>query len=285
MEKDTTTIANNDMAAAQHTNARRRANHVHPTQYPTRYSSPAPSTSAPTIMPSSTAPTTGLVSMNSTLEGSVTAHATINATADSFAQFLFLGKNNVTGSSSSNVTGSSNSTDGVIEDQELPSTPPPEYTDAPLLPSCSRPPAWADEDMTWSNLSDDQRQAALYLGYTSAAWDADDDTTIDQLYAALDWSSGLSSDQRLAFAYLGYNSGSYENFYSDYNFAELPADVQDAAKAVGYDQEVWDECDEEVCAKVDDKYWKGLKKGERINMKVLGYDCWTWNNYDPAPCV
>ena len=139
--------------------------------------------------------------------------------------------------------------------------------------------------MTWSNLSDDQRKAALYLGYTSAAWDADDDAIIEQLYATLDWSSGLSDDQRLAFSYLGYNSGSYENFYNDYSFAELPANVQVAANAVGYTQKVWDECDEEVCAKVDDKFWKGLKKGERINMKVLGYDCWTWNNYEPAPCV
>ena len=244
-------------------NAKRRVSHVHPTQYPTRYTSPAPTASAT------------MTSSNAT-----------DLKADSFVEFLFLGKNAVTGSSSSNVTSSSNSTDdGITDDQELPSMPPPEYAAAPFLSSCSRPPAWADEGMMWSNLSDDQRKAALYLGYTPAAWDAGDDTIIDQLYATLDWSSGLSSDQRLAFTYLGYNSGSYENFYEDYSFAELPADVQAAANAVGYTQKVWDECDEEVCAKVDDKFWKGLGKGERINMKVLGYDCWTWNNYDPAPCV
>ena len=251
-------------------NAKRRVSHVHPTPYPTRYTAPAP--------------TAGVTMASS------------NATdpkADSIVEFLFLGKNvTSTGSSSSNVTSSGNVTsssnstdDGITEDQELLSTPPPEYTAAPLLPSCSRPPAWADDDMFWSKLSDDQRNAALFLGYTSTAWDADDDTIIEELYAMLDWSSGLSSDQRLAFTYLGYNSGSYENFYDDYSFAELPADVQTAANAVGYTQKVWDECDEEVCAKVDDKFWKGLKKGERINMKVLGYDCWTWNNYEPAPCV
>ena len=138
----------------------------------------------------------------------------------------------------------------------------------------------ADDDMSWSDLSNDQRQAALYLGYTSTAWDADDDAIIEVLYANFAWDD-LTSDQRIAFGYLGYNSGSYENFYNDYFFDELPVKVQVAADAVGYTQRVWDECEAEVCVSgVDDMFWSGIARMDRTNLKVLGYDCWTWNNYD-----
>ena len=162
----------------------------------------------------------------------------------------------------------------------LSSMPPPQYAVSPPSPSCSRPPAWADDDMSWSDLSTDQRQAALYLGYTSTAWDADDDAIIEILYANFAWDD-LTSDQRIAFGYLGYNSGSYENFYNDYFFDELPVKVQVAADAVGYTQRVWDECETEICVSgVDDMFWSGLSRMDRTNLKVLGYDCWTWNNYD-----
>lgn len=163
---------------------------------------------------------------------------------------------------------------------ESPSMPPPRYVSFPPSPSCSRPPAWADDDLSWSDLSADQRNTALYLGYTASAWDADDDTIIEVLYANLDWSD-LSSDQRLAYEYLGYNSGSYENFYNDYFFDELPREVQVAADEIGYTQGVWDECSAEICVPgVDDMFWKGISRIDRMNLKVLGYDCWTWNNYE-----
>jgi len=162
---------------------------------------------------------------------------------------------------------------------------PPEYAASPLLSSCNRPPAWADEDLFWSDLSPDQRQAALYLGYTASAWDADDETTIKQLYSTVSWTD-LSPDQRLAYAYLGYNSGSYEHFYSSYDFDELPPSVQEAAAAVGYTRPIWDGCSAEVCVRgVDDKYWSKLKRLDRTNLRVLGYGCWTWNNYEPPPAV
>ena len=57
--------------------------------------------------------------------------------------------------------------------------------------------------------------------------------------------------------------------------------MQDAVAAVGYTQEVWDGCSLEIClAGVDDMFWKDLAKVNRMNLKALGYDCWTWNNYD-----
>mmetsp|Transcript_11720 Transcript_11720/g.24723 ORF Transcript_11720/g.24723 Transcript_11720/m.24723 type:complete len:95 (-) Transcript_11720:99-383(-) len=90
--------------------------------------------------------------------------------------------------------------------------------------------------------------------------------------------SDLSSQQQLALTYLGYNSGSFEEFYADFDFAELPAEVQYAADALGYDQDVWDNCVAEVCADVDDMWWKEMTEEEQELVAVLGYDCWTWNN-------
>ena len=167
---------------------------------------------------------------------------------------------------------------------ELPSTSmgPPEYASSPPSPSCSQPPAWADARLSWWALSIDQRKAALYLGYTSSAWDANGSIMIGILHGNLYWSD-LSSDQRRAYEYLGYNSGSYEYFYNYYFFEEMPEEAQDAAVALGYTPEVWDECDfsSEICVPgVDDMFWMDLSEVNRMNLMILGWDCWTWNNYD-----
>jgi len=61
---------------------------------------------------------------------------------------------------------------------------------------------------------------------------------------------------------------------------------REAAAAVGYTRSIWDGCTAEVCVKgVDDKYWSKLKRLDRTNLRVLGYGCWTWNNYEPPPAV
>ena len=139
--------------------------------------------------------------------------------------------------------------------------------------------------------STDQRSAASYLGYTQSLWNDEDfwntggtgtreEAYFNARYADLEWTD-LTVIQQVAFAYLGYGSGSYSDFYNDYSFDELPADVQAAADAVGYDRDVWDSCTAEVCSsQVDNDLWQDHSRTERANLKVLGYTCWTWNNYD-----
>lgn len=169
--------------------------------------------------------------------------------------------------------------------------PPPSYAGPPPSVNCNTPPAWADDDLGWDDLTSDQRSAAVYLGYTPSLWNDEDfwknggtgtreEANFDARYADLEWTD-LTSDQQTAFAYLGYGSGSYSDFYNDYSFDELPADVQAAADAVGYDRDVWDNCNAEVCSsQVDNDLWQDLSRAERANLKELGYQCWTWNNYD-----
>lgn len=174
--------------------------------------------------------------------------------------------------------------------QEVMPLPPPSYGGSPPSVNCNTPPAWADDDMGWDDLTPDQRSAASYLGYTPSLWNDEDfwnggtgtreEASFNARYADLEWTD-LTVGQQVAFAYLGYGSGSYSDFYNNYSFDELPTDVQAAADAVGYDRGVWDSCTAEVCSsQVDNDLWQDHSRTERANLKVLGYTCWTWNNYD-----
>ncbi len=177
----------------------------------------------------------------------------------------------------------------------LQNSEPPSYLGLPPSSNCNTPPVWADDEVGWDDLTADQRNAAIFLGYTESIWngrmnsggsDSDNESQeqalFDAYYADLEWTD-LTSAQQLAFSYLGENAGSYSDFYDDYDFDELPLTVQAAANAVGYTQDVWGNCIAgEICnAQVDNLRWRGLSKVQRTNLKLLGYDCWTWNNYDP----
>lgn len=150
---------------------------------------------------------------------------------------------------------------------------PPTYLGLPPSATCSTPPAWADESLGWNGLTKDQLNAAKFLGYEEKTWNA-----APAYFDGKEWAD-LIPAQQIAFAYLGYNSGSFSDFYNDYWFAEMPSEVQVAANAVGYTQNIWDNCAAETCsAQVDSKEWKFLSLMQRNNLKVLGYDCWTWSN-------
>eukprot|EP00561_Arcocellulus_cornucervis_P004447 CAMPEP_0185826560 /NCGR_PEP_ID=MMETSP1322-20130828/31605_1 /TAXON_ID=265543 /ORGANISM="Minutocellus polymorphus, Strain RCC2270" /LENGTH=431 /DNA_ID=CAMNT_0028524289 /DNA_START=227 /DNA_END=1526 /DNA_ORIENTATION=+ len=150
---------------------------------------------------------------------------------------------------------------------------PPTYLGLPPSATCSTSPAWADESLGWKGLTTDQLNAAKFLGYEEKTWNA-----APAYFDGKEWAD-LIPAQQIAFAYLGYNSGSFSDFYNDYWFAEMPSEVQVAANAVGYTQNIWDNCAAETCsAQVDSKEWKFLSLMQRNNLKVLGYDCWTWSN-------
>ena len=171
------------------------------------------------------------------------------------------------------------------------STAPPSYSGLAPVSNCNTPPAWADPDIGWNDLTTDQLSAAVFLGYTKSIWNdrlkggggnSEELVAFNAYYADKEWTD-LTPPQQIAFAYLGENAGSYSEFYSDYDFDELPANVQAAANAVGYTQDVWDNCVAgELCnAQMDNLRWRGLSKVQRTNLKVLGYSCWVWDKYDP----
>jgi hypothetical protein len=62
--------------------------------------------------------------------------------------------------------------------------------------------------------------------------------------------------------------------YDDYDWDELPADIQEAAKVLGYTKELWDndEDPDEV-----DEYWKKLTPEQQAAATKLGYDKKSWD--------
>ena len=75
--------------------------------------------------------------------------------------------------------------------------------------------------------------------------------------------------------------GSWEEFYNDYDWDELPKerssdeeDVKAAAKALGYNEDAWDD-DEEVST--DSLAWANLTTTEQEAAAVMGYDECLWD--------
>eukprot|EP00814_Leptocylindrus_danicus_P012197 CAMPEP_0116024128 /NCGR_PEP_ID=MMETSP0321-20121206/12104_1 /TAXON_ID=163516 /ORGANISM="Leptocylindrus danicus var. danicus, Strain B650" /LENGTH=68 /DNA_ID=CAMNT_0003495743 /DNA_START=58 /DNA_END=264 /DNA_ORIENTATION=+ len=62
--------------------------------------------------------------------------------------------------------------------------------------------------------------------------------------------------------------------YSDYDWVELPTEVQKAAATLGYDNEAWDNDKE---PKICDQYWKDLSNDQQAAAAMLGYNESTWN--------
>ena len=63
--------------------------------------------------------------------------------------------------------------------------------------------------------------------------------------------------------------------YDDYDWDELPADIQEAAKVLGYNKKYWDKDKE---PKESDEYWKGLTPEQQAAATKLGYDEKSWDS-------
>ena len=65
--------------------------------------------------------------------------------------------------------------------------------------------------------------------------------------------------------------------YDDYDFEELPPEVQQAAKDLGYTEKMWDKDKEPKSASKD---WDELTEKEKAAAKVFGYDQAKWDAED-----
>ena len=65
--------------------------------------------------------------------------------------------------------------------------------------------------------------------------------------------------------------------YDDYDWEELPEEVQKAATILGYDEDKWDN-DEET--EFDDYDWDELTDEQKAAAAVFGYDKEKWDTDD-----
>lgn len=100
---------------------------------------------------------------------------------------------------------------------------------------------------TWvedrAELTPAQQEAAGKLGYTPHEWDEDD--------------------------------GGATKYYEDYDWDDLPGEVQEAAKILGYDKKKWDTNAE---VPVDNKDWEKLSRVQKAAAITLGYNENSWDD-------
>ena len=131
-----------------------------------------------------------------------------------------------------------------------------------------------DSGVLFADLPADKKEIAVnVLGYKANVWNS---YKVPKEYREVFWDD-MSAEDKIAFKELGYTRGSFEDFFEDYDFSELPPDVKVAAITVGYKKSVWDNCEEDVCADIDDKDWDEMTADEHAALGVLGYDCYFWH--------
>lgn len=114
------------------------------------------------------------------------------------------------------------------------------------------------EDMDWTELTPEMQVAASFIGYTENTWDGDDATLNDTNSTEAN-SSPIDID---------------DNHYHNYDWVDLPPDVQNAAMILGYDQFLWDSDGESWS---EELFWDELSLEAQEAAAVFGYDEASWN--------
>jgi len=142
------------------------------------------------------------------------------------------------------------------------------------------------DDYYWDQMSPEQQEAALFIGYTKAAWDVGEEgTTAPTLEQTEEPTANATEPPAVATAATT-NSNSEDiepeaveaGYYEDFDWDELSPRVQEAAVALGYDKALWNVGG---VAKSDDFWWDELSPKQQTAAAILGYDKYSWNGVDP----
>ena len=114
------------------------------------------------------------------------------------------------------------------------------------------------DKLVWNELSPEMQDAASFIGYTQEICDADVEVSVGSNTTTQNDSSGT------------------ENItYDDYDWAELPPEIQAAASFLGYDQFIWDN-DGAVWS--SELYWEDLSPEAQKAATIMGYHQASWDS-------
>lgn len=116
----------------------------------------------------------------------------------------------------------------------------------------------ASDNKYWHKLTPAEKEAAQKLGYNQRTWD--DDSSSD--------SSSDGNEQAI-------QSKNTKPTFDDIEWADLPVEVQAAAKTLGYTSKMWDN---DGSPPSDEKWWHKLTAEEQRAATILGYNEKTWND-------
>ncbi len=152
------------------------------------------------------------------------------------------------------------------------------------------------EDCDFDDLPEEVKKAAKFLGFTRAIWDKDGKIPIE----SKPW-VGLTPEQRKAAKTMGYTKEKWDNEsdsesdtsesktetqvassksekkdvnYDDLDFQELPPEVKEAAKFLGYTKKIWNR-DGKI--PLEDNDWDELTPEQQKAALVMGYNREKWD--------
>lgn len=120
------------------------------------------------------------------------------------------------------------------------------------------------EDMDWADLTPEMQAAASLIGYTQQTWDADDLNEVGGLEDGM-IIDGINDDSATTDA----------DYYEDYDWVELPPNVQEAAMILGWNQALWDSVNGTTWS--EDVFWDELPDEAQKAAAVFGYNEASWN--------
>lgn len=130
-------------------------------------------------------------------------------------------------------------------------------------------------DTEWDELPEEVQKAASTLGYTEVMWESNmEPDSTDKLWDA------LTEAERNAAVVLGYdkkkwNGKSGIGKYDECDFDDLPIEVKEAAKLLGFTPSIWDN-DGNIPIKSTD--WADLTVAQQNAASTLGYTKEKWND-------
>jgi len=122
---------------------------------------------------------------------------------------------------------------------------------------------WIDiDDKHWSELTPEEQAECETLGWDAVSWDPKCENQV-----------GLASGAKPA----AKKSGGFtdkEAKYEDVPWSKLPLSARKAAKAIGFEQQSWDD---KKWIDIDDKHWSELTPEEQAECETLGWDAVSWD--------
>uniref|UniRef100_A0A7S4JX28 Multidrug and toxin extrusion protein n=1 Tax=Odontella aurita TaxID=265563 RepID=A0A7S4JX28_9STRA len=175
----------------------------------------------------------------------------------------------------------------------------------------------ACDNMDWAELTLEQQAAASILGYSQEIWDNDGESHQAGHIAGTEGDKGDTSNDQISYLKYEdedrcsrdihaksqtenelnlaqpapgdikqsdlnepseeWDDEEEEGFYDDYDWNELSAKVQDAARVLGYNQRIWDDGGKALS---EEKDWNELTEAEQNAAMTLGYNSIMWDRED-----
>jgi hypothetical protein len=135
-----------------------------------------------------------------------------------------------------------------------------------------------NEEKDWSELTETEQNAAVTLGYTQKEWDDESDSKSSPSDGSSPWDESAQS-QLQATSKSSTRPPSFKlsfTKYGEYDFDELPPNIQQAALVLGFEQEIWDR-DTLIRGRI--KHWDYLTSKEKEACKALGCTQTTWEKW------